>query len=173
MIPRDAPPSDDDAPRVKVRVPLYRSDPFLFTQDRLGGLWQVAMDAQCRSPRPPVLHRSIPVGPYELAVVPTGRGRSAVRVVVQGMQVEKQIEMFTPTALVKGSASRPVIAIWIYRDASMVVVYLDFQYKERYIVWDAPGAHQFNYAADAGLRLRLSAMNLEIPNRLDRILCRN
>ena len=68
----------------------------------------------------------------------------------------KQIEMFTPLALGRDPASRTVIAIWIYQDASMAVVYLDFQYKERYILWHAPDAHQFNYDYVEELRIRLS-----------------
>ena len=74
-IPRDEPPSDDDAPRVKVMVPLSPADPFLFTQNVLRNLWEGAMDAQDNSTRPRLLHRTIPVGPYELAVIPTARGR--------------------------------------------------------------------------------------------------
>ena len=171
-IPREELPSDDEAPRVKVMVPLSPADPFLFTQNSLRNLWEEAMDAQGTSARPVVLHRTIPVGPYELAVVPTGRGRSAVRAVLQGMQAGKQIEMFTPLALGRDSASRTVIAIWIYQDASMAVVHLDFQYKERYILWHAPDAHQFNYDYVEELRLRLSAMNLEVPAQLDRVLSR-
>jgi serine/threonine-protein kinase len=176
-IPRDEPPSDDDAPGVKVMVPLSPADPFLFTQNCLGNLWEEAMDAQGNSTRPLMLHRAIPVGPYELAVIPTGncgrsarRGRSAVRAVLQGMPQGKQIEIFAPSALAGDSASRTVIAIWIYQDSSTAVVHLDFQHKERYILWDAPGAHQFNYGSVVELRIRLSAMNLEVPDRLDRIL---
>ncbi len=58
------------------------------------------------------------------------------------MQQGKQIEIFTPSAFARDSASRTVIAIWIYQDTSMAVAHLDFQYKERYIFWHAPGAHQ-------------------------------
>jgi len=158
-------------------VTLSPADPFLFTQDILRNLWEGAMDARDNSPRPHVLHRTIPVGPYELAVIPTGniarsalRGRSAVRAVVQGMQQGKQIEVFTPPALARDSASRTVIAIWIYQDASMAVVHLDFQYKERCIFWHAPDAHQFNFNYLEELRLRLSTLSLEVPDQLDRIL---
>ena len=122
-----------------------------------------------------VLHRTIPVGPYELAVIPTGRGRSAsvVRAVLQGMQQRgKQIEIFTPAALAKGdSASQTVIAIWIYHDASMVVVHLDSQYKERYVLWHAPDAHQFNYDYVEELRVSLSTLSLEVPDQLNPVLC--
>jgi serine/threonine-protein kinase len=169
-IPREELPEDDDSPRVKVRVPLDPADPFLFTQDVLRNLWEEAMDAQDNSPRPVVLHRTIPVGPYELAVIPTGRGRSAVRSVLQGMPQGKQIEIFTPSDLARDPAARTVIAIWVYQDASTAVVHRDFQNKERYILWHAPDAHQFNYDSVEELRIRLSVMNLEIPDRLDRIL---
>jgi hypothetical protein len=174
-IPRDEPPSDDDAPRVKAMVPLSPADPFLFTQDILRDLWEGAMDAQDNCKRPLLLHRTIPVGQYELAVIPTGRGRSAsvLRAVLQGMQQRgKQIELFTPTALAKGdSASRTLIAIWIYQDASMAVVHLDFQHRERFILWHAPDAHQFSYDYVEELRLGLSMLSLEVPGQLDGILC--
>jgi serine/threonine-protein kinase len=169
-IPREELPEDDDAQRARVLVPLSPPDPFLFTQNVLRDLWEEAMEAQDNSPRPRLVHRTLPVGPYELAVVPTGRGRSAVRAILQGMQVGKQIEMFTPLDVGRGSASRPVIAVWIYQNASMAVVHLDFQHKERYILWDARDAHQFNYDYAEELRIRLSTMNLETPDQLDRIL---
>ena len=153
-------------------VPLSPADPFLFTQDsppqpvgrgdgRAGQLHAARLaspDHPCRAVRA----RGHPDGP--------GPGRSAVRAVLQGMQQGKQIEIFTPSALARDSASRTVIAIWIYQDASMAVVHLDFQYKERYILWHAPDAHQFNYDYVEELRHRLSTMNLEVPDQLDRIL---
>jgi serine/threonine-protein kinase len=172
-IPRKELPDDaDDAPRAKPKVPLSPADPFLFTQNSLHKLWEEAMNAQGNAARPVLLHRKIPVGPYELAVVPTSRGRSAVRAVLQGMPQGKEIEIFTPLALATDSASRPVIAIWIYQNASTAVVHLDFQFKERYVLWDAPDAHQFNYENVEELRIRLSTMNLEVPDRLDRVLAK-
>ncbi len=172
-IPRDELPEDaDDAPRVKPMVPLSPADPFLFTHNSLRNLWEEAMDAQDNSPRPVVVHRTIPVGPYELAVIPTGRGRSAVRAVLQGMQAGKQIEMFTPLANGRDAGSRAVIAVWTYQDSSMAVVHLNFQNKERYVLWDARDAHQFNYENVEELRIRLSVMNLEVPDQLDRVLSR-
>ena len=107
--------------------PLSPPDPFVFTQNSLHNLWEQAMEAQANSARPVVLHRKIPVGPYELAVIPTGRGRSAVRSVLQGMPQGKQIELFTPLALPRDRTPRTVVAIWIYQDASMAVVHLDFK----------------------------------------------
>jgi serine/threonine-protein kinase len=171
-IPRDKPSSDDDddAPRVKVMVPLSPADPYLFTQNTLRNLWDGAMDAQDNPTRQRSLNRKIPVGPYELAVIPTGRGRSAIRAVLQGMQEGKEIEIFTPLADGREPASRTAIAIWTYQDASMAVVHLDFRYKERHILWHAPDAHQFNFDYVEELRHRLSSLSLQVPDQLEGIL---
>ena len=169
-IPREEPSTDDDSPRFKVLVPLAPADPFLFTQNVLRDLWEGAMDAQDNYARPVLLHRTLPVGQYELAVIPTARGRSSVRAILKGMQQGKQIEIFTPIARESDSASRTVIAIWIYQDASMAVVHLDFHYKERFILWHAPDAQQFNFDYYEELRQRLSTLNLQVPDQLDRIL---
>jgi eukaryotic-like serine/threonine-protein kinase len=169
-IPREEPPGDDDSPRFQVKVPLEPANPFLFTQNTLRNLWEGAMDAQGNSPQVRVPHRTIPVGQYELAVVPTARSRSAVRTILQGMALGKQIELFTPSALARESASRTVIAVWTYQDASMAVVHLDFQSRQRYILWHAPDAQQFNFDYCEELRHRLSTLNLEVPEQLDRIL---
>ncbi len=169
-IPRDEPESDDDVPRVKAIVPLSPVEPFVFSQDTLRDLWEGAMEAIDNGTRPGPLHRTIPVGPYRLAVIPTRRGRSAVRAVLQGMHQGKEIEILTPLVLASGSASRTVIAIWVYRDGSVAVIYLDFQSKERHILWHAPMAHQFNFDYLEELRQRLFTVNLEVPDQLDRIL---
>jgi hypothetical protein len=52
----------------------------------------------------------------------------------------------------------------------MAVVHIDFQHKERYILWHAPDAHQFNYDHFEELRLSLSTLSLEVPDQLDLIL---
>jgi serine/threonine-protein kinase len=168
-IPRDDPPSDDDAPPVKVMVPLSPADPFLFTPDILRDLWEEAIEAQDNSRRSGVRHRTIPVGPYRLAVVPTGRGRSAVRAVLEVKPQGKEIEIITPV-FARRSAARTVIAIWAYSDESVAVVHLDFQSNERYIFWHAPKARQFNFANLAELRHILSITSMEVPDQLDRIL---
>ncbi len=170
-IPRDEPPiDDDDGPRLKPIIPLCPPDPSIFRQNSLNNLWEEAMDAQLDSVRDFVHQRKIPVGPYELAVSPTGRGRSAVRVVLQGMPQGKQIEIITPLARGTETASRKVIAFWTYEDTSVVVAHLDFNSKERYIIWEASQAHQVNLDSVVGLRASISTMRLEIPDELDRAL---
>jgi serine/threonine-protein kinase len=169
-IPRDERPADDDAPRVKVMVPLSPADPFLFAQNTLHQLWEGAMQMQDNGAPPRLVHRTIPVGPYELAVVPTRRGRSAVRAVLQCTQRGKEIEIITPSAVTRDSSPRTVIAIWIYQDASVAVVHFDFQHKKRFILWHAPDAQQFNFDYPEELEQRLSTLSLEVPDRLDQIL---
>ena len=63
-----------------------------------------------------------------------------------------------------------MIAVWFYQNASMAIAYVDFQYKERYILWNAPDACQINYDHAEGLRSGLTARSLEIPDQFDRIL---
>lgn len=168
-IPRDEPPSDEDAPRVKEMVRLSPAEPFLFSQDGLRNLWEMGMEAQDNSTRPGSLHRTIPVGPYRLAVIPTARGRSAVRAVLQIMHLGKEIEIITPL-LARGSAPRTMIAIWVYRDGSLAVAHIDFLSKQRYIFWHAPNAHQFNFVYLEELKLTLSGSSLEVPDQLGEIL---
>jgi hypothetical protein len=145
----------------------------VFTQNVLRNLWEAAieaMGAQGNSEHPVLLHRSFPIGPYELAVIPIGRGRSAIRVVLKGMQQGKQIEIFTPSALARDSAFRAAIAVWIYQDTSMAVAHVDVHHKERFILWHAPKAHQFNFDYSDELKRLLSSASLEVPDQLDRIL---
>jgi serine/threonine-protein kinase len=169
-VPRDEPQSDDDEPPAKPVVHLSQPDPFLFTHDVLRGLWEEAMDAQENGARPPLVHRTLPLGPYRLAVVPTGRGRSAVRAVLQGLQQGKEIEILTPSVLARGATSRKMIAVWVYQDGSVAVVHFDFQTKEHYILWHAPNAHQFNFDYLAELKHIMSTANMEVPDELDLIL---
>jgi hypothetical protein len=172
-VPRDRSSSDDDdelTPHVRPSVPLSPPEPFLFTQNILQEMWEGALNSQDNGKGPSVHRRAVPVGPYELAVQPTGRGRSSVRAVLQGMYQGKQIEIFTPSELGKDSGSKTVIAIWIYEDTSMAVVYLDLLFRERCILWHAPDAHHFNIDYVEQLRQRLSTLNLEVPDRLDRTI---
>ena len=74
----------------------------------------------------PAGHKHIPVGPYRLVVVASIRGRAAGQVAIQGM-ANKQIELTTPSFRTTGSAGKPILAVWIYRDNSLVISHLDFQ----------------------------------------------
>lgn len=172
-IPRDDPASDedDDASMVKVIVPLATAEPYLFTQETLRELWEEAVDAK-ENPRPGLLQRTLPIGPYRLAVLPTGRQRTraTVTVVLRGLHLGKEIEFLTPAIHAKGAASKTVIAIWIYQDGSMAVIHFDFQHKERYTLWHTPKAHQFNYGNIEDLRYMLTTAGMEMPERLGDIL---
>ena len=46
VIPREELPADDNAPPVRVMIPLAPAEPFLFTQDTLRRLWEEAIDAR-------------------------------------------------------------------------------------------------------------------------------
>lgn len=170
-IPRDDPPSDD-VPVVKVMVPLSPLEPFLFTQDMLRRLGERATNAQGNVPPPGSQQRTLPIGPYRLMVIPPGRGRtgSAVVAALQGLHLGKQIEIATPAILGRGSSSRTVIAIWIYQDGSMAVIHLDFQSKERHILWHAPNAHQFNFDYIVELRYIMSSAHMQVPEQLEGVL---
>ena len=159
------------SPRDKSQVSLTSPDPFRFTQGELRDLWSEGIAALNKPKKGsnPGGHRLVPVGPYRLAVIPSIRGRSAGQVALQGM-VNKQIEMLTPSIRAGGSGNKPVIAVWVYADASAVIVYLDFRGIEKYIFWHAPNAQQFNYDDPADLNHMLYTVGLEIPDQLDRVL---
>lgn len=160
-------PSSEDA------VPLADPDPIRLTQGELHELWKEALaNLQAARPGggPPAGHRPVSIGPYLLAVVPSIRGRAAGQVAVQGMG-NKQLELTTPPVRTRGSAAKPLIAAWVYKDGSLVIVHLDFQNAERFVLWDArrsqelkiPGAAELlhelasrGFEAPAGLRLALS-----------------
>ena len=161
----------DDAPRDKSLIPLTPLDPYRFTQGELRDLWRDALAALTQGARPGKTagHRSVPVGPYRLAVIPSIRGKSAGQVALQGMH-NKQIEMLTPSIRAGGSGGKPVIAVWVYADASALVVYLDFRTHVKYIFWHAPNAQQFNYDDPADLNHLLFTIGMEVPDQLDRVL---
>ena len=154
-------------------VPLSPAEPFLFTQEILRELWEEAVGSQ-ENPRPGVLQRTLPIGPYRLAVLPSGRNRtrSTVTVVLRGLHLGKEIEFLTPAIHAKGAASKTVIAIWIYKDGSMAVIHFDFQFKERYTLWHTPKAHQFNYGNIEDLKYMLTTAGMETPERIDDILAK-
>ncbi|MFO0956639.1 MAG: serine/threonine-protein kinase [Isosphaeraceae bacterium] len=102
--------------------------------------------------------RGVAVGPYRLVVVASVRGRSAGTLAVQGMKNHKQIELMVPPFIGATSASRPIVALWPYRNQSLAISYLDFQGSERFVLWDAASAQQTNFdSAAAAQQGRLPA----------------
>ena len=158
----------DIAPRDKGLVPLTPADPFRISQGDLRELWSEAM-AVLGKAGGAAKPRAIPIGPYRLAVIPSVRGRSAGQVALQGMR-NKQIELLTPSIRAGGSGSKPVIAVWVYQDGSIVVVHLDFKGAEKMILWHAPNAQQINYDDPADLNHMLYTLGMELPEQLDRVL---
>jgi serine/threonine-protein kinase len=151
---------------------LSPPDPYRFTQANLRDLWREAMAALGKPGRlgkAGAGQHTVPVGPYHLAVIPSIRGRSAGQVALQGMR-NKQIELLTPSIRASSASSKPVVAVWIYQDASTAVAYLDFKGIERYILWHAPNAQQFNYDSTAELNHMLYTLGMEVPDQLDRVL---
>jgi len=157
-------------------LPLADPEPLRFLQGQLHELWKESLtalqsQAQVRPGAKPATHRHVPVGPYRLIVIPSIRGRAAGQIAIQGMS-NKQIELSTPTVRTKGSAAKPLLAVWVYCDNSLAIVHLDFKNTERYILWHAPRGHQLNFDDAADLNHELYALGMEIPDQLDRVLAR-
>ena len=165
---------DDDRDRDVVR--LADPDPLRYTQGELHELWKEALaalqQAQARPGAKPPTHRHVPVGPYRLTVIPSIRGRAAGQIAIQGM-AQKQIELTTPTVRTRGSAGKPLVAVWLYRDNSLVIAHLDFMGSERYVLWHAPRSHQLNYDDPADLNHELFSLGMEIPDQLNKVLTRS
>ena len=159
-------------------VTLAGPDPIRFLQGQLHELWKEAVNTLQSQVRPggpgaakPAGHKHIPVGPYRLVVVASVRGRAAGQIAIQGM-ANKQIEMTTPSFRTTGSANRPILAVWLYRDNSLVITHLDFQGTERYVLWHAPLAHQVTFDDPADLLGELQKLGMEPPEQLDAALSR-
>jgi serine/threonine-protein kinase len=166
----------DGSDKDKGMVRLLEPDPLRFLQGQLHELWKEALTAlqrqvQARPGVQPATHRHVAVGPYRLAVIPSIRGRNAGQIAIQGMS-NKQIELTTPPVRTKGSAGKPLLAIWVYRDHSLVIAHLDFVQAERYVLWHAPRSHQLNFDDDADLNHELHSLGMEIPDQLDKALSR-
>jgi len=158
-------------------LPLADPNPIRFSQGELHELWKEALAAlqsqvQARPGAKPPSHRHVPIGPYRLVVIPSIRGRAAGQIAIQGM-INKQIELSTPTVRTKGSASKPLVAIWVYSDNSLAIVHLDFMNSERYVLWHSPRGHQLNFDDASDLNHELYTLGLEIPDQLDRVLARS
>jgi serine/threonine-protein kinase len=161
----------------KELITLAGPDPIRFLQGELHKLWKEAVNALQSQVRPgaaaakPAGHRHIPVGPYRLVVVASIRSRAAGQIAIQGM-ANKQIEMTTPSFRTTGSANRPILAVWLYRDNSLVIAHLDFQGTERYVLWHAPLSHQLKFDGAGDLVHELQALSMEPPEQVDLALSR-
>jgi serine/threonine-protein kinase len=149
-------------------VPLNTPDPIRFLQSDLRELYDDAVAAM-RTPGARSGHRTVPIGPYRLAVIPSIRGRSAGQVAIQGMP-NKQIDIITPSIRLGGSGSKPIIAAWVYQDQSLVVTHLDFKGNEQFILWHAPLGQQYTFDDPGKLNHILFNLGLEAPDQLDRAL---
>ena len=155
-----------------------RSRPRAVPAGQLHELWKEAVNALASQARPGASgsskapgHKHIPLGPYRLVVVASIRGRAAGQVAIQGM-ANKQIELTTPSFRTTGSAGKPILAVWIYRDNSLVISQLDFQGSERYMLWHAPLAHQVKFDDPTDLHRELENLSMEPPEQVDAALSR-
>ncbi|MEO6808565.1 MAG: hypothetical protein ABI353_05575, partial [Isosphaeraceae bacterium] len=125
--------------------------------------------AALRDPKAQAAQRSIPVGPYRIAVVASIRSRAAGQVVIQGMP-NKQLELLVPSFSSGSSATKPVLAAWTYTNNSLAITYNDHQGTQRYILWNAPTSQQTNFSAPADLNHTLYQLGLEAPDQLNSAL---
>jgi serine/threonine-protein kinase len=166
-----------ESEKEKDLVHLADPDPLRFVQSQLHEFWKEAIQAlqqqgQARPGMKPASHRPVQIGPYRLVVTPSIRGRAAGQLAIQGMS-NKQIEVTTPTLRTRGSASKALLAIWIYRDSSLVIAHLDFMNSARYILWHAPKSHQLNFDDAADLNHELYTLGMEVPDQVEKVLSRS
>jgi serine/threonine-protein kinase len=169
-------PAESDKGKGLVR--LADPNPHRFLQGELHDLWKEAIQAlqsQTAMIKPgskPAGHRPVPIGPYRLIVTPSIRGRAAGQIAIQGM-VNKQIELTTPTLRTRGSASKALLAIWLYRDNSLAIAHLDFMNSQRYVLWHAPKSHQLNFDEPGDLNHELFTLGMEVPDQIEKVLTRS
>ncbi len=168
----------DEPSRDQGLITLADPDPVRFLQGQLHELWKEAVNALVSQAKPGASgplkapgHKHIPLGHYRLVVVASIRGRAAGQIAIQGM-ANKQIELTTPSFRTTGSAGKPILAVWIYRDNSLVISHLDFQGTERYVLWHAPLAHQVKFDDPADLHRELENLSMEPPEQIDAALSR-
>jgi serine/threonine-protein kinase len=152
-------------------VRLGTPDPIRLAMGELRELWKEGITA-LRTPGAKPGHRSVPIGPYRLSVVASIRSRSAGQVAIQGMP-NKQVEMLLPSFTGGGSASRLVLAVWVYKNNSVGITYIDHMSTQRYILWDASTAQQTNFETAAEFNHALFTIGLEVPDQLDRALSKS
>jgi serine/threonine-protein kinase len=147
---------------------LSAPDPVRLNLGELRAMWQEGL-AALRAPAGSKAGRTVPIGPYRIAVIPSIRSRAAGTVAVQGMP-NKQIEMLVPSFTGGGSNSRIIAAVWHYENQSLAIAYLDNMNNVRYICWDAATSQQHNFEAADEMNHMLFHLGLEAPDQLDRAL---
>jgi eukaryotic-like serine/threonine-protein kinase len=170
-----AEPAEPDKAKNVVR--LADPNPLRFVQNQLHELWKDALQAlqnqgQVRPAAKPASHPPVTIGPYRLVVTASIRGRAAGQIAIQGM-ANKQIELTTPSLRTRGSASKALLAIWLYRDNSLAIAHLDFMNSEHYVLWHAPRSHQLNFDGPADLNHELYTLGMEVPDQIDKVLSRS
>jgi eukaryotic-like serine/threonine-protein kinase len=169
-------PAESDKEKNLLR--LADPNPHRFVQSQLHDLWKEALQAlqsQTAMTKPgsrPAGHRPVPIGPYRLIVTPSIRGRAAGQIAIQGM-VNKQIELTTPTLRTRGSSSKALLAIWLYRDNSLAIAHLDFMNSAHYVLWHAPKSHQLNFDEAGDLNHELFTLGMEVPDQIEKVLTRS
>jgi eukaryotic-like serine/threonine-protein kinase len=168
-IPRDEPPIDDDSPRFQALVPLATPDPFLFTQDVFRELWERAMEAQENPTRPHLAHRTIPVGQYELAHPrrPGPVGRSGGIAGYAAGKADRDLHPFGPRKGFRLAGSDRHLDLPGHEHRGRPP---RFPVQGTLHPLHAPDAQQFNFVYYEELRVRLSTLNLEVPDQFDRVL---
>ncbi len=157
---------DDQPTRDLVR--LNPAGPSRHTLGELRELWREAI-AALKAPTGARPARTVSIGPYRLAVVASIRARSAGQVALQGM-TNKQIEILLPSFTGGGSASKPVLAVWLYQNNSLAITHIDNRNLQRYICWDTVAGAQHNFDHPEDLNHELLQLGLEAPDGLDRVL---
>jgi eukaryotic-like serine/threonine-protein kinase len=169
-------PAESDKGKDLLR--LADPNPHRFVQSELHDLWKEALQAlqsQATMTKPGFKaagHRPVPIGPYRLIVTPSIRGRAAGQIAIQGM-VNKQIELTTPALRTRGSGSKALLAIWLYRDNSLAIAHLDFMNSEHYVLWHAPKSHQLNFDEPGDLNHELFTLGMEVPDQVEKVLTRS
>jgi serine/threonine-protein kinase len=175
--------AEEDTVRDTGLVSLANPDPHRFLLGQLQELWKEGINALSSQVAGPMgsaasgvhkagpSHRHIPIGPYRLVVVPSIRGRAAGQLAIQGMP-NKQIELTTPSFRTMGSATKPILAVWLYQDNSLALAHLDFQGTPRYVVWHAPRAHELKFDTSDDALQELETLGLEIPDQFEDALSR-
>jgi serine/threonine-protein kinase len=158
-------------------IPLADPDPTRLLHGELQELWKEGVNALAAQTQgnPPGgargASRHIPLGPYRVVVVASIRGKGAGQVAIQGM-ANKQVELTTPSFRTTGSANRPILAVWRYKNNSLVIAHLDFQSTTRYVFWNAPRGQHLKYDDPADLLNELEGIGMELPDQLDTVLSR-